>query len=261
MTQSDNAAKDAKPVRIDTTLQKGLQVLEALARADGGRGVTELSRELNLTKSNTFRLLQSLSALGYVRSSESRLYSPTLKIWQLAQAVMGNLDLPGIAAPFLQALSAETGETIYLAVPDGLKVVYIDKIESTKPIRTWNPIGGHAPIHCVGTGKAMLAADYARYRPQLEGKLERYTDKTITSLDRLDSDMAETRERGVAIDIGEFREQVRSFGSAIVLPDGTLVGAIGVSVPEVNLGPGREAEICRSVLHAAAGASAALAQI
>ena len=250
-----------RPFRVDSTLSKGLQVLEALARSKSGKGVTELSRELSLTKSNTFRLLRTLSALGYVRNSESKSYSATMKIWQVGLSVVENLDLRGLAAPHMRMLSQKTGEAIYLAVPDGLNVVYIDKIDSTKPIRSWNPIGGSAPIHCVGTGKALLAADYDRLRDQIRGHLTKYTERTITSLKRLDADVAETLERGYALDTGEFRERVFSFGAVVRIPNGQPVAALGVSVPDVNLSAGRDKEIGALVLHAAEQVSAALKDI
>ncbi len=246
-----DSPKAERPVRVDSTLSKGLQVLEALARSKSGKGVTELSRELALTKSNTFRLLRTLTALGYVRSSESRSYSATMKVWQVGLSVIGNLDLPRIAAPQMRMLSRETGEAIYLAVPDVLSVIYIDKIESTKPIRSWNPIGGSAPMHCVGTGKALLAADYDRLRDQVRGRLTRFTDRTITSIKRLDADVAETRARGYAVDRGEYRERIFSFGAVLRLPDGQPVAAIGVSLPDVNLSEGRDEEIGALLLRAA----------
>ena len=247
-----------RPVRVDSTLSKGLQVLEALAKSKSGKGVTELSRELGLTKSNTFRLLRTLTALGYVRNSDSKAYSATMKIWQVGRSVVENLDLPKLAAPQMRMLSRETGEAIYLAVPDIFSVIYIDKIESTKPIRSWNPIGGSAPLHCVGTGKALLAADYERLRDQMRGRLDRFTDRTITSMKRLDADVAATTERGYAIDTGEYRERIYSFGAVVRLPNGRPVAAIGVSVPDVNLTEGRDEEIGRLVLRAADGVTEAL---
>ena len=258
LKEKPEIAKGDRPVRVDSTLSKGLQVLEALAKSKTGKGVTELSRELDLTKSNTFRLLRTLSALGYVRNSESKSYSATMKIWQVGLSVVENLDLPNIAGPQMRMLSEKTGEAIYLAVPDGLSVIYIDKIDSTKPIRSWNPIGGSAPIHCVGTGKSLLAADYDRLRDQIRGRLTKYTDRTITSLKNLDADVAGTLERGYAIDTGEFRERVFSFGAAIRLPNGRPIAAIGVSVPDVNLPEGRDQEIGALVMRAANGASEAL---
>ncbi|MEM9438938.1 MAG: IclR family transcriptional regulator [Pseudomonadota bacterium] len=249
---------EAKPVRVDSTLAKGLHVLEALAQSKTGKGVTELARELGLTKSNTFRLLQSLSVLGYVKSSEAKLYTPTMKVWQIGQTIIGHLDLPTLAAPQMQALSRETGETIYLAVPDGLSVIYIDKIESTQPIRSWNPVGGSAPLHCVGTGKALLAANYDDLRAQIRDHLTKFTDRTITSIKRLDEDIAATEARGFAIDTGEYRERIYSFGAAIRLPNGDAIAALGVSVPDVNLEDGKQATICESVLRAADAVSEAL---
>jgi len=241
----------ARPTKVDSTLSKGLQILEALARSDGRKGVTELSRELNLTKSNTFRLLQTLTTLGYVKHSEDKSYSPTMKVWQVGQSVLGTLNLPKIAEPQISMLSKATGEAVYLAVPDGLSVIYIDLVESTKPIRSFTAKGGSAPMHCVATGKALLAEHYHKLRPQIRDRLTKYTDKTITSLKRLDADMAATQERGHAIDVGEYRERIHSYGAAIHLPNGEAIAAIGISVPDVNLTDGRDAEICDLVMQAA----------
>lgn len=247
MSHPENPTDTKKPVRVDSTLSKGLLVLETLARSPNGKGVTELSRDLDLTKSMTFRLLRTLTTLGYVRNSQSKQYFATMKVWQIGQQVIEHLNLPELAAPQMQTLSRETGEAIYLAVPDGLSIVYIDKIESRQPIRSFNPKGGGAPIHCVGTGKAILAANYTLMRDQVRDHLSRYTDRTITSLKRLDADMAATRARGYAIDTGEFRDRIFSFGAAITLPGGEAIGAIGVSVPDVNLVDGRAEKIGRLV--------------
>lgn len=255
----EQQAAEAKPPKVDSTLSKGLQILEALAAGRGARGVSELSRDLGLTKSNVFRLLQTLTALGYVRPTEDKRYQATLKTWQVGRGVVENFNLRELAAQEMQMLSAETGEAIYLAVAEGLGIVYIDKIESTQPIRSWNPVAGAAPIYCVGTGKAILAAQYARMRGRLAGNLQAYTDRTITSLEKLDAEMEITRARGFAIDAGEFRDRIRSYGAAIHLPDGEAVAALGVSVPDVNLKEGDEDRIGALVKLAADSVSRRLA--
>ncbi len=247
--------------RVDSTLSKGLAILEKLTSLKGGMGVSELSRELGLTKSNTFRLLQTLSTLGYVRREQDKTYLATLKAWQVGRSVVENLNLRAAASQMMLHLSEETKETIYLAVRDGLNVVYIDKVESTKPIRSWNPIGGTAPIHCVGTGKAILATEYRHLRDRVVEKLERYTDRTISDIEALDKDMAETTLRGYAIDTGEFRQNILSFGAAINLPNGETVGALGVSVPDVNLQDGDIERIGAHVQHAARAVSENLGRL
>lgn len=245
---------------MDSTLSKGLAVLETLLAARGSKGVTELARDLSLTKSNTFRLLQTLSALGYVKRLEDKTYAPTLKTWRIGRALIENLNLRELAGPEMRHLSQETGETVYLAVPEDLSVIYIEKIDSRKPIRSWNDVGGAAPIHCVGTGKAILAANYDRLRDQLSGNLTRHTERTLTSLARLDADIAATRARGYALDTGEFRERILSFGAPILLPDGVAVGAIGISLPDVNLPVDGEDRIGALVSGAADSVSTKLQQ-
>lgn len=224
-----------KTPKVDSTLSKGLSILENLAHAPSGKGVTELSVELGLTKSNTFRLLQSLTTLGYVKHLESKAYAATLKTWQIGRASVDNLNLRELAAPEMSFLSKETGETIYLAVPEHLGIVYIDKIESQKPIRSWSPIGGEAPIHCVGTGKAILAANYGSMRERIKGQLTRHTEKTISSIAALDDDMNATLARGYAVDQGEFRERIWSLGAAITLPSGESIASLGISLPDVSM--------------------------
>lgn len=244
--------KENEP-RVDSTLSKGLAILEALATAKEARGVTGLSTELGLTKSNTFRLLRTLKALGYVKHNENKTYSATLKTWQIGRHTIEGLNLRELSLPEMNTLSSETGETIYLAVPDNLSVIYINKIDGLKPIRSWNPVGGSAPLHCVGTGKAILAANYDQLRSAVKGNLVRYTDKTITSMKNLDADIELTTKRGYAFDRGEYRERIISLGASICLPDGEAIAALGVSLPDVNLQGRGRSTLGKLVADAAAG--------
>lgn len=252
---------DDKPEpRVDSTLSKGLSILETLADAPRAMGVTEIAKALGLTKSNSFRLLQSLIRLGYAKQDAAGLYHPTLKMWQVGRGTVDSLNLRELAAPEMAYLAQETGETVYLALPEQTSVVYIDKIESQKPIRSWNPIGGAAPIHCVGTGKAILAVNYASLREKLPAPLPRHTDRTLTSLSALDADVQTTLARGYAIDRGEFRDRILSFGAAICLPDGEAVAAIGVSLPDVSLPPEGQDRFGALTAHAANAVSRKLAR-
>ncbi len=251
--------EQAKPPKVDSTLSKGLAILETLANSRKSKGVTELSVELGLTKSNTFRLLQTLKSLGYVRHLDDKSYAATLRMWQVGRATVDNLNLRELAAPEMAYLSQETQETIYLAVAEDLQIVYIDKLESQKPIRSWNPIGGSAPIHTVGTGKAILAANYDALREKVRGHLTRHTERTLTTIEALDADVTETRARGYAFDTGEFRPRGLSLGAPIMLGD-EAVAAIGVSLPDVNLPDAGEERLGALVQHAAVAVSRKLSR-
>lgn len=247
--------------RLDSTLSKGLSVLETLAASRRSKGVSELSRELGLTKSNTYRLLQTLSALGYVSHEADKTYRATLKCWQVGRAAVENLGLRAVAAPLLSYLAEITGETVYLAVRQGIQIVHIDRVDGAKPIRPWSLVGGSVPIHCVGSGKALLAHDYTRLRPLLAGRLVASTLRTITDLARLDADVAATRARGYAVDACEFADGVYSIGAAILLPDGGAAGALSVVVPDVNLAADGVARIGGLVVHAARSVSDRIARL
>lgn len=251
----------AKPPKVDSTLSKGLMILENLVEARGGKGVTELSRELELTKSNTFRLLQTLVTLGYVKHREDKTYAATLKTWQVGRASVENLNLREIASPEMAYLSEQTGETIYLAVLEGLEVVYIDKIDSRKPIQSWNQVGGSAPIHCVGTGKAILAKNYGHMRDKLDTNLGRFTDKTITEISGHDDEVKTTLKQGYAFDSGEFRDRIYSFGAEITLPDGEAIAALGISLPDINLPTDGKDRLGHLVRHAADNVSQKLRRL
>lgn len=239
------------PERVDSTLFKGLMILETLAAAAKGYGVTELATKLSLTKSNTFRLLQSLCTLGYVRQTEDKIYVATTKVWKVGLLVMEQFEVRDFAGPEMQQLSEQTGETIYLAVLDGTSLLYVDKIEGTQPIRTWTPKGGNVPIYSVGTGKALLAYNYENLRNSVIGTLEPYTEKTITTAERLDEEMAKVRKTGVAIDWGEYRKQVYSIGAPIFGPNREAIAAIGVSVPAAHCTKKDVKQICDFVVDAA----------
>jgi IclR family transcriptional regulator, KDG regulon repressor len=220
---------------VDSTLLKGLRVLEHLAERSTPGGVSELARELGMTKSNIHRTLQTLVAAGYVRAAPGGTYDCTLKVFELAGLVLGRLDVRQVAEPFMRSLADATLETIHLAVLDKTEVIYLHKIESPHPVRAYSSIGGRAPAHCVASGKALLAYQEDEVLGFFTDPLPVFTRHSIASLDRLREELAQIREAGFAVNRGEWRESV--WGLAAIVQDGTgrPVAAIGISGPVERL--------------------------
>lgn len=218
---------------MEKTVVKALAVLELIARSDQPRGVTELAAEVNLSKSNVHRLLNTLIKLDYVRQDAiDRKYCCTLKLWELANDIVSRLEARKVAAPFMRELGQLTGETVHLSVLEGTEVVYIDKIESiVHPVRAYTKIGGRAPAHCVATGKALLAHVSSEVLRQLFGSLIRYTPLTITDPVRLETELKGIRDRGFAINRGEWRQHVCGVAAPVRDLSGQVVVAIGISGP------------------------------
>jgi len=130
-------------------LLKGLDVLEFLAEARLESSLSQVARATGLTKTTSHRILGVLESRGYVeRTSAHGGYRLALKVWQLGSRVVGQRRLRDVARPLLERLAAETEEHVNLAVPDSHDSVFIDIIESSKPIRPYPYVGGRVhPAH------------------------------------------------------------------------------------------------------------------
>ena len=243
---------------MDKTLLKGLQVLEAVAGSESTRGVSELARELGLTRSNVHRTLQTLVAGGYVRKDGlSGEYECTTKIPRLAAAILSRVDLKRVAEPFMQALADETQETVHLSVLDDVDVFYLHKIDSPHPVRAYSEISGRAPAYCVATGKALLAFHGEDYLSRL-GALEAFTPRTLVSPGALRLELEQVRQQGYAVNRGEWRETVCGLAAPVFDASRRPVAAIGISGPAERLRPPRMKAFTPHVVRAAREISEAL---
>lgn len=237
-----------------------LQLIEALARTDESRGVTDLSAELRLAKSTVYKLLQTLLRRSYVvQEPGSGRYRLGLKFLELGAAVMGSLSIREVAQPHLQALMQATRETVHLGMLEGHEVVYADKIESPLTIRMYSRVGRRSQLHCTALGKALLA-----YQPEeelrsiLSGGLRRHTRRTITTGVRLRAELQRIREEGYALDNEEFEAGLRCVAAPIRDHTQAVVASLGIAGPAPRLGPARLPTLIKHVKEAADAVSAAL---
>ncbi|HMA51793.1 MAG TPA: IclR family transcriptional regulator [Magnetospirillaceae bacterium] len=221
---------------MDKTLLKGLQVLEALAHSTRSRGVSDLAKELDLTRSNMHRTLRTLVESGLVRQEESGAYACTLKLFELGSAVPARSDVAGLADPIMLALADATNETVHLSALEGGDVIYLHKIDSTHPVRAYTTVGGRAPAYCVATGKALLAFQPDSYLDRYEDALQRFTPKTLADLESLRAELREVRRQGFALNRGEWRDSVCGVAAPVFGVGGRAVAAIGLSGPASRLG-------------------------
>ncbi len=240
-----------RPTKRDTTLSKGLTILEALSESPHPIGVTEVAAKLKLTKSNAFRLLQTLSDMGYVTQPDGRNYAATSKIWRAASRWTENLHVRNCALTDMLILAQDTGETAYLGVLDQAHVLCIERVDGGAAPAEWSMIGGRVPVHCSAMGKALLAESTDPPWETLAEPFPRFTNLTLTTAQELQDGLTRTRLQGYGHDQGEFRHGIQSFAIAIRNTNGPCA-ALAVSVPDARLGSGRDAEII-ALLKSAAG--------
>lgn len=222
---------------MDSTLAKGLAVLDWMARQKKDCRVVDVAQALDLSRSNAHRTLQTLVECGWaVRNPDTSTYRAGLLLFELGALVEEVVDLKALLHPHLAQLAHATGETIHLAVLQGSDIVYLDKFDSPLPVAAYSRIGGRAPAYCVASGKAILAAlDLSpEALAQQVGVLEQHTPNTITHLDRLHTDLARTLARGWAENREEWRVGVCGVGAPVFNARAEVVGAIGMSVPSIR---------------------------
>lgn len=222
---------------MDKAFTKGLRLLEALAVSEQPRGVTDLATELDFTKSNVHRLLQTLQARGFVRQvPPNSAYELTTRIWELGSHVIRRMDLSKVARPAMMRLAEATGETAHLSILDNTDVVYIDKIEGSHHIRAYTHIGARAPAFSMATGKAMLAHMPDSYLERFVPLFAKFTPHTCANLAELRADIEVVRAQGYAIvPHGEWREGIAACACAILDRNGAVAGAIGMSGPDSRI--------------------------
>jgi DNA-binding IclR family transcriptional regulator len=219
---------------IIKSLERALDVVEALAHHKDGVTVTALAAQMGIPKSSIFRVLNTLRARGYVeQNAMSERYGLGVRFLALARSVAEESDLRKVAASYLRELQSATDETVHLAVPIGNAMVYIDKVESSRSIRLASRVGDLANLHSTALGKAYLAAlQPSERRGFVRGlTLERRTDRTIVTRDRLLAELDRIAKQGFAVDDVENEEGVRCVGAALLNRRGEPMGAISVSAP------------------------------
>lgn len=236
---------------MEQTVQKAMNLLEALIRSGQPRRLTELARQLGLTKPNVYRLLSTLSALGYVKKDPTTsLYSPTLKMWEMGSLLVRDVDLVSVAGPRLRRLCEECHESVQLAVFDAGFAVYVDKVDSPQPLKAMTSIGSRLPASVTSTGKALLAWLPSESLDLAFQHVKRYTPVTLTRRKDIERDLEETRARGYAINRGEFRAGVCGIGAPIRDRTGGVIAAIGIWGAEKNI-LGRTEELAQLAVAAA----------
>lgn len=226
------------------SIDRALDVLEALASAGTPLGVSAVAEATGLPQGTAHRLLRSLQLRGYVRHDASRKYSLGGAASRLGEAAQRSLAIA--ARPHLARLVALTGETANLAVLEGDDVVYVAQVPSPHTLRMFAEVGRHVSPHSTAVGKVLLSGgtDARAVAVLRRTGMPRRTDRTITEVPAFLDVLARTRREGFAVDDGEEEIGVRCV--AVPVRDGRhLVAAVSVSGPAERFAGVTEGDLVR----------------
>ena len=218
------------------SLQKAMEVLECFIQKQP-LGVTEISEKLGLYKSNVHNILMTFTALGYLtQDDETGKFHLGVSVMTLSRAFREGLDITRVAVPFMREIANEAGELIYLTIPKDDSVIYLEGISPDHQRMVSKSVAGEdCKMYCTAVGKAMLASMPKEVEKCISGKLEAYTENTITDKKSLLEEIEKTRIRGYGIDDMEIMFGIKCVGVALLNHDGKVEGGLSISAPSLRM--------------------------
>ncbi|MGA0584432.1 MAG: IclR family transcriptional regulator, partial [Castellaniella sp.] len=154
-------------------------------------------------------------------------------------------------------LVSEVGESCNITSCAGSEVLYLDRVETPAPLRFYLHPGSRVPLHCSASGKLFLTQMTASQRKRLlvPGTLEKYTEKTITDPQALETELRRAAEDGHALDNEEFLPGLTCVAMLVPVPSGKSNLGIAIQAPTIRFQKTR-IESCLPALRRAAQALA-----
>jgi IclR family acetate operon transcriptional repressor len=211
-------------------VDRAVELLLLLGRRRRDMGVTELAKELGVQKSTAHSLLQTLMLRGFVRQTDTGRYTLGYGLIRLGEACAEQLDIRGIARPFMNELADETEEIALLAVLSGTELIIVEKAEPQKPFFIIPKFDFSITLHSTAIGKVLLAnAPTAIIDEVLARGVERFTSYTLTDREALLKELAQVREQGFAVGCNETIEGVTCIAVPVYDSAGKVAAALSVS--------------------------------
>ena len=212
---------------------RAAMLMDVIAAAGSPLSLKILSADTGLHPSTAFRILASLTQVGFIERDSAGHYLLGRKLVQLAGRVRRGIDIRKEALDIMRELRDELGETVNLTVREGDEVIYLERVSARRMMRVDQVIGSRAPLHVTAVGKLMLGElgdDFVRAYAQRTG-LTAFTPHTITSVGRLLDEVHAVNEDHCALDNEEAEEGVGCIGTLIYDNSGGVVGGLSVSAP------------------------------
>ena len=250
---------DIVEINGDTPTLRLFSLLEAIAAKDQLFSLPSLVEETALPKPTLHRMLQQLEAAGLVqRQGDGRHYSTGLRLRRLAENLLLNNTYHGAQHLVLRHLVDELGESCNITALAGSEVIYLDRVETSAPLRFYLHPGSRVPVHCSASGKVFLSqmSPAQRLRLLAHAPLDAYTPKTLTDMAALEQEVKQVKRQGFALDNEEFLPGLMCVAVLVPSAQGASNLCVAVQAPVLRLTPERCLQLLPALQRAAQAISA-----
>jgi len=225
------------PVQV---VEKALEIIELLTGNQWieGMSISELSTELKLGKSTVHRIIETMEAKGYIsQDAESKKYQLSWKLYELGNTLPRRRNLFSMDTSLLQELCDRFNETVNMGVKVEDSVVTINKINPTTSLIANLQIGTREALYATAMGKALISEMTREeiFKIIGEGPYEKFTSKTISSLDQLMKDIERIRARGYSTDEEEYSAGLTCIAVPLRNYRKQIVAAISISGATIRM--------------------------
>jgi len=232
------------------TIDRAAAVLKLLAEQplEGWR-LSDVARRLDLGKTTAHRLLNALVAVGFVEQSpDTRRYHLGFELTRLGMAAR-RFDIVELARPALLRLARDSGDTVFLSVPEGLEAVCVDRAVGEFPIKTLTlDVGDRRPL---GVGAGSLALLAFRPADEIDEVIAAVAPK-LPAFGTLDVPpvrgmVAAAREQGYAFNDGRIIRGMCALAVPVRDGQGRVVAALSIAAIEERMRPDRVATLAQAL--------------
>jgi DNA-binding IclR family transcriptional regulator len=225
------------------------RILEELSKADA-LGLNEVTQRTGVSKSTVFRVLTTLTQLGYIVRDPDREYRITNALAALVSDTGITEALRLAALPWMLKLRDEYGETVNLGWLQLDRVTYIEVVPSEYALRLHERPGASVCVHASALGKAILAFSPEKVVDSLlRGReLQMFTRNTITDAEQMIAELHRVHEHGYAFDRGETSLLATCVAAPILDARGVALAGLSISGPTSRFTPRANAPVIESLL-------------
>lgn len=175
--------------------------------------------------------------MGYVnQDEETQKYYMTLKIANISEKVLQQVDILSICPPYLNRLAEYAGETVHLVKRTGTNICYIYKLEpphTGNSIQIASYIGMLSPLYSTGVGKAIMAqlSDSEVSEILETSRFVAKTQYTIRNKEQLFHELKQIKAQGYSLDNQENEWGIRCIAACIPDSRKSANYALSISAP------------------------------
>ena len=216
---------------------RAFRVLEVVGQHPDGCSLAAIVDSVGLPKQTVHRIVGQLQFSGLVmREPGTRRVQLASRVENFALAALMNGPGRSQRHAILRGLVDEIGETCNLAALAGTEIVYLDRVETTWPLRLTLAPGSHVPLHATSSGKLLLSLLPRAQRDRLVEQLtlRSFTESTIVERDSLERELGETRKRRIGINRAEHLRGMFGIAVPVMLDRRRACAAVALQAPEAR---------------------------